>query len=405
MAIALAGSEREHKLFLTLHNTYDSGAVDDEDLRKVGIYPDICPGPPGMHMATVLERALPLVERPVFTVSEQFARDITEDVFQSKVMADHLQEQLEGQLVGVSNGLFAELKVPANVLTKAKSDYGPLKEWKRKKRQKALKALVAHVPTEDKPIWGNIGEFAQGDAPWFVFAGRDDVRQKGYDVAAKAVGDFLKQRQGAKFLFHPLPGDEGLDGLGFLKILAERFPGNVLATPFRFYKGYFEVLQGATYGVMPSLYEPFGMANEFYLNGCPGIARATGGLIQQIVPLRDVPSFSQAVEKRANRWHDSTVHPTGILYREKDDIPSAEDDYKGINSGDYEIGKRAEQREQYHLFRLMAEALTQCIVDGIEVYENREGLYYKMIVEGIAFVQSNFSWERSAREYVRHTGL
>ncbi len=405
VALALAGNEHEHKLFLTLHNTYDSGAVGDDDLRKVNVDPDECPGPPGMHMATVLERALPLVERPVFTVSEQFARDITEDLFQSKVMADHLQKQLEGQLVGINNGLFSELSIPKSILAKAKSDYGPLKKWKQQKKQEALKALGEHISTDAAPIWGDLAEFAQGDAPWFVFAGRDDVRQKGYDVAAKAIGDFLKQRQDAKFLFHPLPGDEDLAGLDFLKILAERFSKNVLVAPFRFTKGYSECLQGAAYGVMSSLYEPFGMANAFYLIGCPGIARATGGLIQQIVPLRDIPSFSQAVKERTNRWHNSTAHPTGILYREKDDIPSAEDDSKGINSGDYEIGKRTEQREQYRLFRLMAEALMQAIADGVEVHENREDLYYRMMVEGIAYVQSNFSWKRSAQEYMRHTGL
>jgi hypothetical protein len=67
-------------------------------------------------------------------------------------------------------------------------------------------------------------------------AGRDDPRQKGYDVAAAAVEDYLTLNQRkpecAQFLFFPIPGDEGLAGLGFLRELADRFPEHVLAFPF-----------------------------------------------------------------------------------------------------------------------------------------------------------------------------
>ena len=37
-----------------------------------------------------------------------------------------------------------------------------------------------------------------------------------------------------------------------------------MVLPFIFVEGYRAALQGAAFGVMPSLYEPFGMANEFY---------------------------------------------------------------------------------------------------------------------------------------------
>src|SRR6185436_5897007 len=76
-ALALAKSGTSHKLFLTLHNSYDSGAVGTKQLRNVGINPRNCPGPTGKKKATVLERVLPLIEQPVFTVSRQFALDLT----------------------------------------------------------------------------------------------------------------------------------------------------------------------------------------------------------------------------------------------------------------------------------------------------------------------------------------
>jgi hypothetical protein len=35
-------------------------------------------------------------------------------------------------------------------------------------------------------LWGDISQFEKDDATWFVMAGRDDSRQKGYDVLARA---------------------------------------------------------------------------------------------------------------------------------------------------------------------------------------------------------------------------
>ena len=121
--------------------------------------------------------------------------------------------------------------------------------------------------------------------------------------------------------FPPIQGDEGLPGLEFLRELACRFPEDVLAFPFIWIAGFTAALQAAAFGLMPSLYEPFGMANEFYLTGaCVGVGRATGGNIEQIVPLRAGASFSRAVSVRANPHHSLSAHPTGILFRESDNI-------------------------------------------------------------------------------------
>ncbi len=241
---------------------------------------------------------------------------------------------------------------------------------------------------------------------WFVLAGRDDSRQKGYDVACAAIETFLIEEGEAGFIFFPIPGDEGLSGLSFLQQLAARFPKNVLVLPFIFREGYFSVLQGADYGVMPSLYEPFGMANEFYLNGTVGIGRATGGIIQQIVPLRT--ARASATRFRFARIYGTALsaHPTGILYRERDGIATAAADWENINTAGYErngkIPDRVQERSVYPLFQAMASELRLSIHDGVQLYNEQPELYYSMLTEGITYIQNSFSWQRAASAYLRY---
>lgn len=420
-ALALAGSNRPPglRLFLTLHNSYDSGPVIPDDLRAVGIEPEDVPAAP--NRSTVLGRAIPLLDRPLFTVSEQFAQDLTEDIFQSHVMADHLQEELRPpKVVGVDNGPFMSLAVPEQPgLAEARQrNCQPLREWKSRQQAACVAALERFVPDEDKrPAWGRIARFVEmarsrADLPWFVLAGRDDPRQKGYDVAAEAIRGWL-QRPGndakAQFLFFPIPGDEGREGLLCLRTLAEDYPANILVLPFIFREGYVAALQGSAYGVMPSLYEPFGMANEFYLNGAVGIGRATGGLLQQIVPLRSVPSFTPSAARRSIRWHPPKAAATGLMYREPDELPDLVADWRAFNAAGYLFRPdrdRVAERRAYRLFTEMAGALERTLTDAIEIYHrpaDAKGAspYFAMLIEGIDHIQRRFSWAEAAAEYAR----
>jgi glycogen synthase len=399
------------KLFLTLHNSYDS-PVSDEQLAEWGIPYHSCPG------TTVLNRAIPRVQRTIFTVSDQFASDLCYDEFQSKIVASHLTDMLRPRLLGVNNGPFTNLAVDSSVLKKAIAGvYRPITEWKKKERMKALEALKKFEPSPDKPVWGDRTRFkSEPSICWFVMAGRDDPRQKGYDIAAAAVEAFLKDNGKALFFFFPMPGDEGLDGLCFLKDLTRLFPENVLVLPFRWEEGYMATLRGASFGLMPSLYEPFGMANEFYLNGTLGIARATGGIIQQIVPLRGVSCFSHAAEVRTARWHGSSANPTGLLFRETDNIQSSESDWRGISSAAYKLGSESPNLlgerggaagnadpPGYQLFRAMSDELRYSLHDAVRLFTQNPDLYYRMVTDGIAYIQRTFSWERAAGEYLRNT--
>jgi len=402
-------SSTKGRLHLTLHNSYDEFAPV-RDLAAFGIQSEACPGD------TILHRSLLSVEQPVFTVSDQFADDFTQDLLQRDVMAPHLQQVLNRhRVVGVDNGPFKELAIGAEELRRAAiGDLAALQDWKRANRQKALTALDAHAASEREPIWGNKEKFRRDDSPWFVMAGRDDPRQKGYDVAAAAIEDYLKVHHGepdcAQFLFFPIPGDEDLPGLAFLKALAEKFAEDVLAFPFIWLAGFTAALQGAAYGLMPSLYEPFGMANEFYLSGgCVGIGRATGGNLEQIVPLYASSACSRAVRERAARFHSLSSHPTGILYRERDDIASAKKDWSGINDAQYDTAgrcpSRVEQRRSFIVFQEMANELRTAIEDGIRVYRREPELYYRMLAGGITHIQRTFSWQRAGQEYARKIQL
>ena len=407
--LATADSPGRPRAFVTLHNSYDC-TVSGDQLWAAGINPDGCPG------GTILQRALPLTELPVFTVSEQFAHDLTEDPLQTQVMAPQLQLTLKPRLVGIDNGPFVDTALDAKMLAEAQGgNFAALDQWKAGHRQSFLAALKNLKPGEGKPLWGDVSKFGQGDAPWFVMAGRDDPRQKGYDVLARAAELYLEEQGSetnpARFLFFPIPGDEGLDGLGFLRNLSERFPESVLVFPFLFREGFTGALRGATYGVMPSLYEPFGMANEFYLNGTVGIGRATGGIIQQIVPLRSTPSFSSQVNQRVTRWHAANAAATGFLFRERDGLPSEVDDWRAVNAANYErsgdalgqaVFNRVRERSQYPLFQSMADELYRTLKDAAGVARDQAPLYYRLLSAGIGHIEKNFSWNRAALDYVRH---
>lgn len=399
VAVALASQPLGHRCFLTLHNSYDCPARAHE-LQEARLEPLATPG------GTVLHRALAVVERPVFTVSDQFAFDLTEDVLQAHVIAPHLQRDLKGRIQGVDNGPFVDCAVSSEIILETTAGRpAALRQWKAENRQKFIKALGDVAGAHDRPLWGNPQAFVTDTIPWIVMAGRDDPRQKGYDIHATAVGEFLARGEQGKFLFFPIPGDEGLAGLQFLRRLAEQHPNDVLVFPFLFREGFLAALRGAAFGVMPSLYEPFGMAHEFALNGTVGIGRATGGIIQQIVPLRSAACFSRAVQVRADRWHSASSAPTGLLFRETDGLHTAVTDWSAINAGEYALGDgvpdRAQSRAGVALYRSMTRELRIALQDAVRIVREQPELYDRLVVSGIQHVRQSFSWERAAERYAR----
>lgn len=398
VALEIRNFDMMYSVFLTLHNSYDIGI--DENLKHYFMQRHRIP-----IKDTMLSTVIPLVDLPVFTVSEQFAVDLTNDVIQKYVLADHLQTIFQTSLVGVDNGPFQNINIPSIYIKEAMcGDYENVQEFKVKGRDSAL-ILIKDLKKNQKGIvWGNIDKFISEDSnTWFIMSGRDDPRQKGYDVAAYAVDLYLGKGGNAKFLFFPIPGDEGLGGLKFLENLSVKYQNNILVLPFLWKEGYIEVLRGSTYSLMPSLYEPFGAASEFYYNGTIGIARATGGLVQQIIPLRGIKSFSYNAAKIVNRWHNFSEKPSGLLFRESYTNIS---DWRLLNSGSYSLQEvqvdRLEFRRDIKTFISMAYELSLAIDDAVKIFEANKRLYYQMLSNGINHIENCFSWDKAAAQYLRY---
>ena len=316
---------------LTLHNSYDSG-LPASNLKRFAIDPKLYPG------ETVLNRSLPQIKNPIYTVSGQFAKDLTNEVFQSKALAPHLVDLLESRILGINNGPFSKLAVDQNQLDQAcLGNYEPLQAWKKQRKEIAFAALTAFQPTEDRPLWGNVTRLCCNEVPWFIVAGRDDPRQEGYNIACQAVTSLLEKGYMASFLFFPIPGDEGLVGLNFLRKLAARFPDNVIVLPAIFKKG-FSAVTGLLY--------------------------------------READRFS------ANEANWQAINATN--YRIDGGYPD-----------------QIEQRSRLPLFKAMANALESCIADAFKIYQSQTQQYSQLIVNGVTYIKNNFSWEQAAQDYFR----
>jgi glycosyltransferase involved in cell wall biosynthesis len=318
------------------------------------------------------------------------------------VVAPQLQWLLsQAPVHGIPNGAFLSGDTAAEVLGVLAMGGAPgLRSWKRGRRHEALVALDRHAATPERPVWGDRGRFRREPAPWFVMGGRDDPVQKGYDVAAAAARELLGRGADARVLVFPLPGDEGIEGLRFLADLAWDFPGEVLVLPFRWVDGYLAAVSGADFGLMPSLYEPFGAANEISLLGSLPVARATGGLVEQVIPLRSIASFNHPVHWRSARFHDPAAPPTGILFREYDGIASGIDDWRSIYARPYTPGGgRLAQRWHLDTWRGMVASLVQAMDDALAIAAGDPRRYAEMVRAGGNHVRDAFSWERAAHEY------
>lgn len=374
---------------LTLHNPYDT-PMSNADVAKIFSRRQL----PG---STVLTTMLPFVDGPVCTVSENFAAELTDDPLHNTVYAPHLQEYFrEKGVVGVNNGLFAALDFSLEALEAAeKGDYAPLLAEKAERREALIAVLQSYQPQE---AWGTLSGLDAFEGPIFVLSGRDDPRQKGYDLAAAAVRRLKPGR--AKFVFSPIPGAEGLEGLRFLKDLAEERRGEVKVFPFRMEQGYGELQRGSTYMVMCSFYEPFGSATEGYAHGTPIVARAAGGLVQQVAPCPG-GCLSRAVLDRVVRFHARQSPPTGFLFREPD-LPyeTLIEGWRAIVACDYEPGERLTQRTGLQLFDAMVREATWAFEDAIDLYNHERHEYAQLILNGFDMLKV-FSWKQAVREYQR----
>ena len=135
-------------------------------------------------------------------------------------------------------------------------------------------------------------------------------------------------------------------------------------------KGYVELQTGATFGVMPSIYEPFGAAIEYMANGTVNVGRLTGGLVNQVVD-----------------------DETGFLFRES---PSS---YTVKNIKAFAAqSSHVEARRGNRWVVGMVDALVSTLRKAAECYRDRPDDYARMVLKGFDKA-AEFSWEKNASEY------
>jgi CRISPR/Cas system CSM-associated protein Csm3 (group 7 of RAMP superfamily) len=130
-------------------------------------------------------------------------------------------------------------------------------------------------------------------------------------------------------------------------------------------------------------------------------------LLQQIVPLKSVYSFSKAVQIRTIRMNLFSAPATGLLYREKDHeenyLDSVVEDWQKINEANYERIKsgnnRINERARLNQFKEMANELKLSIIDSVSIYKENQELYYWMLINGINHINDFFLGESCSRIY------
>jgi len=319
---------------------------------------------------TAYQIGLQLVDAPVVTVSENFAKEFMSDPLQTEYFANNLQEVFrKNGIYGINNGLFVDF--PPEYSPKNSYSIEEIKKIKLEKRNAALQILCSNFP---KGRLGKLTYQSQSIAnlpdgvPILMMSGRLDPFQKGFDIFLQAIEKFTKDE--IKVVLTPLSINKS--DLNYFLEISKTCDGNVVVFPHRLEKGYLELQMGSTFGIMPSIYEPFGAAIEYMVNGTVTIARDTGGLSDQIINKK-----------------------SGFLYKENQH-------FYNLNSiiAYSQSCNNVQSRKQDLWVQSMVNKLYATIKEAISIYQNNPNDYYLMILEG--FEQARrFNWQHTAKEYFK----
>ncbi len=207
--------------------------------------------------------------------------------------------------------------------------------------------------------------------PILVMSGRLDPLQKGFDVLLRALETFGKDE--IKVVLTPMAVD--VSDLDYFHELVSKRCGDLMVFPIRMERGYRELQMGSTFGIMPSIYEPFGAAIEYMVSGTVTIARQTGGLVDQI--------------------QDNVC---GFLYRENNKSYTEENINAFADSGDI-----VQARKHNPWVCAMTDTLHKNIKKAVDIYQHHPNDYYGLIKQGLHRAAS-FTWQKAAESYFQVYG-
>lgn len=366
------------RTILTLHNSFDAGIPDK---FKLLFFNKLIPG----H--TVLQCSLPLLNGPLTTVSTPFAHELRHDPIQRGIFTDHLQSYFSlNPPIGIENGMFGEPSCPFSdsAITKAlQNNFNSILGQKQSFRE----LFIEQLNSSSYPgIIGKLVIEPDSIAPIFFMSGRLDIMQKGFEVIFHA---FERLARGSAKLFFCPSSASNTRNLSFFEQFSERCKGDITIWPFRISNSQYQsFLQGSSFLLMPSFYEPFGAATEGLIRGVPVLARATGGLCLQINPYNEVnlpPFYSSIFNKK------KSAPPTGILYRENYPDDLAEYKWRDL------LKMPLESRIENPLFNAMVDSAHSALLSASELYEIPEQ-YAAMILNGTESVKC-FSWDKAVSKY------
>lgn len=351
----------------TIHNSFDSpvswrllsGIMDRSRKQKLAEFPGVD--------RTAYQIGLELVDAPITTVSANFAKEFTTDILMTEYFAPHLQSIFrKSGVYGVNNGTF--VKFSDKYPKREEHTVEEVRAIKLKRRKSLLSVLSRYKPEERfgelSYKGGSITRLPE-NIPIVVMSGRLDPLQKGYDIMLRAVERFRKDE--IKVILTPMPVD--YSDLDYFYEVACKCKGNVTVFPIKMKRGYQELQEGATFGVMPSIYEPFGAAIEYMASGTVNIGRATGGLVDQI------------------------TKDCGYLYREDAVFYTLENITSFIASDDI-----VQLRKTNPWAESMADNLYDALKKAVNVYADHPDKYYSMVLNGFKKA-GEFSWGANAKNY------
>jgi glycogen synthase len=376
---AVDGVLRHTRTVLTVHNSYDH-------YFPLNLQHTFFNG--ALNGQTVLQCALPFCDGPIVAVSEPFARELRSDPLQHGIFIPHLQSSIaDREVIGIENGTFTASSVPYSTAALEEGARGRIDRLYREKCRYRNAFITEIQRVSDPRIQGAITLNPENSTiPILLISGRLDLNQKGFDVLFNAFRTL--PRGTCKLFFSPNCTED--DPLDFFTGIARECEGDITIWPFRLSSDQLlRFYRGASFLVMPSLYEPFGAATEGFCMGTPVIARATGGLWKQINPVRPpaIPSFYGTDTPQV-----SSPKPTGILFREQSDgFDNQVEQWRRI------LSSPVERRMEVPLYRSLVDAARCALSESITIFSDRR-LYTTMIYNGIMSLE-NFSWTNAIQKY------